>query len=109
MVKIGVITGTGHLQIIDTIAMGNSCDIGYVKSEADKWATESNGWEGNLVLNAYLRGDESRSTRAIGAPHGAWVTFKDVLISSYKKSTQPIHHCLSCKSWKGGMEVRFKI
>ena len=105
---IGVITGTGHLQIIDTIAMGNSCDIGYVKSEADKWATESNGWEGNLVLNAYLRGDESRSTRAIGAPHGAWVTFKDVLISSYKKSTQPIHHCLSCKSWKGGMEVRFK-
>ena len=105
---IGVVTDTGHLHLIDTVAMGNVVDIGYTKSTADTWATESNGWEGNLVLNAYLRGDELRSTTAIGAPHGAWVTFKDVLISSYKKSKRPIHHCLTCKSWKGGMEVRFK-
>ena len=60
--EIGVII-TGHLQIIDTIAMGNSVTL---LLKLKQTSGQLNQWmEGNLVLNAYLRGDESRSTRAI--------------------------------------------
>merc|ERR1712159_423976 len=103
-----VLPGVGHVQIISGIAMGNSIDIAYTKEiYAQSWATGDSDWNGNLVLNTTLRGDPDRATQAIGGPHGAWITFRDVLISSYTSKRPPIAHCRICPSWKGGMEVRF--
>ena len=103
-----VLPGVGHVQIISGIAMGNSIDIAYTKEiYAQSWATGDSNWNGNLVLNTTLRGDPDRATQAIGGPHGAWITFRDVLISSYTSKRPPIAHCRICPSWKGGMEVRF--
>ena len=103
----GMITDVGHLQIVNTFAMGNGIDIMYIKSTGETWAMPKNGWSGNLVYNATLRGDPKRNTQAIGCPHGGWVTFNDVLISGYQSRLPPIHHCAVCPGFKGGMEVRF--
>jgi len=103
----GMITGVGHLQIVNTFAMGNGIDIMYIKSTGATWAMPTNGWSGNLVYNATLRGDPKRNTQAIGCPHGGWVTFNDILISGYQSRLPPIHHCAVCPGFKGGMEVRF--
>ena len=102
-----MITDVGHLQIVNTFAMGNGIDIMYIKSTGQTWAMPKNGWSGNLVYNATLRGDPKRNTQAIGCPHGGWVTFNDVLISGYQSRLPPIHHCSVCPGFKGGMEVRF--
>ena len=48
----GMITDVGHLQIVNTFAMGNGIDIMYIKSTGQTWAMPKNGWSGNLVYNA---------------------------------------------------------
>ena len=66
----GMINDVGHLQIVNTFAMGNGIDIMYIKSTGQTWAMPKNGWSGNLAYNATLRGDPKRNTQAIGCPHG---------------------------------------
>eukprot|EP00941_MAST-03F_sp_MAST-3F-sp1_P003352 g3352.t1 len=110
---IGVVTGVGHLHLIDTVAMGNPTQIqhGAAALHADCWATKDNGWNGHLVEGSLLLGDPDRNTRALGLPHAAFVSFKDTLISNFKSKgrriVEAIHSCPSCKPYKGGMEIRF--
>jgi hypothetical protein len=114
---VGVVEGVGHIHLVDTIAMGNKFDIGFIKSAGDFWAGPANNWAGPLVLNSAIIGDAVRQrvrrrfgriNYALGLPHGSFVTYKSTHISNFTGMQAPIHHCPACGlPIKGGLEVRF--
>ena len=78
---IGLVTGTGHLHVIDAkVASNNKGGIGYIKNQADRWWSKSDT-NAPVVLRPVIFGDGPYSGRSIGfgapflATRQSWMPF----------------------------------
>ena len=107
---IGLVTGTGHLHVIDAkVASNNKGGIGYIKNQADRWWSKSDT-NAPVVLRPVIFGDGPYSGRSIGfgAPFSGYTSVVDAVFIGFGERA-PIAACLpsACKPWKAGHESRW--